>query len=350
MYAVIETGGKQYRVEVGTELEVELLDAEAGQSITLERVLLVADDADATIGTPLVSDAAVEAEVVGRQRGDKVIAFKYQPKARRRVKKGHRQELTLLRIADIRFQGRSAVGDATRAGTAKGADRKRLEEAAARQAAEDAALAAKLNVGTEAPAPSEEATEPASTADKPAPTAKAKPASRARATRKAPAPKAEAGAGTDAGESGTKGFEIYEDKAGEWRWRLRAANDELVAMSEEGFASKASVVRSLGVVRKNVAAAEDHVELTADDEAEGKTSKGFEVYEDKAGKWRWRLRAANGELLAIPEQGFASKAGVVKALDVVRRNVAAAKGHHEAGDDGESTKAAPRRTRTKKDG
>jgi large subunit ribosomal protein L21 len=353
MYAVIETGGKQYRVEVGTELEVELLDAEAGQSITLERVLLVADDADATIGTPLVSDAAVEAEVVGRQRGDKVIAFKYQPKARRRVKKGHRQELTLLRIADIRFQGRSAAGDTTRAGTAKGADRKRLEEAAARQAAEDAALAAKLNVGAqaEAPARAEEAAEPASTADKPAtPAAKAKPASRARATRKAPTSKVEVAAGTDAAESGTKGFEIYEDKAGEWRWRLRAANDELVAMSEEGFASKASVVRSLGVVRKNVAAAEDHMELTADDEAEDKTSKGFEIYEDKAGKWRWRLRAANGELLAIPEQGFASKAGVVKALDVVRRNVAAAKGHHEAGDDGEPTKAAPRRTRTKKDG
>ena len=92
MYAVIETGGKQYRVEVGTELEVELLDVEPGQSITLERVLLVADGSEAAVGTPVVEGAAVEAEVVGRQRGDKVIAFKYRPKARRRVKKGHRQE------------------------------------------------------------------------------------------------------------------------------------------------------------------------------------------------------------------------------------------------------------------
>src|SRR3954466_14335711 len=88
MYAVIETGGKQYRVEVGTELEGELLDVEPGQSITLERVLLVADGADATAGTPVVDGAAVDAEVVGATRGDKVIAFKYRPKARRRVKKG----------------------------------------------------------------------------------------------------------------------------------------------------------------------------------------------------------------------------------------------------------------------
>src|SRR4051794_33906163 len=150
MYAVIETGGKQYRVEVGTELEVELLDVEPGQSITLERVLLVADGADATVGTPVVDGAAVDAEVVGATRGDKVIAFKYRPKARRRVKKGHRQDYTVLRIADIRFGGKSAAESAPKRETK--ADRKALEEAAARQAAEDAALAAKLNVTAEAAA------------------------------------------------------------------------------------------------------------------------------------------------------------------------------------------------------
>ena len=64
MYAVIETGGKQYRVEVGTELEVELLDAEPGKTITIERVLLVADGDESTIGRPLVADAAVSAEVL----------------------------------------------------------------------------------------------------------------------------------------------------------------------------------------------------------------------------------------------------------------------------------------------
>jgi large subunit ribosomal protein L21 len=145
MYAVIETGGKQYRVEVGTELEVELLDAEAGSNITLPRVLLVADGADTAIGRPVVADAAVEAEVLRRDRGEKVIAFKYRPKARRRVKKGHRQELTVLRIADIRFNGKSAAEIAAKAAADARTERERLAEAAARQAAEDAALAAKLS-------------------------------------------------------------------------------------------------------------------------------------------------------------------------------------------------------------
>ncbi len=64
MYAVIETGGKQYRVEVGTELEVEHLDVQPGEAITLDRVLLVADGADASIGRPVVADAVVSAEVL----------------------------------------------------------------------------------------------------------------------------------------------------------------------------------------------------------------------------------------------------------------------------------------------
>ena len=90
MYAVIETGGKQYRVEVGTELEVDLMDAEPGQEITIDRVLLVADGDESAIGQPVVADAAVSVEVVRQARGEKVISFKYRPKARRRVKKGHR--------------------------------------------------------------------------------------------------------------------------------------------------------------------------------------------------------------------------------------------------------------------
>src|SRR6187200_153771 len=109
MYAVIETGGKQYRVEVGTELEVELLDAEPGRTITIDRVLLVADGDDSTIGRPLVADASVSAEVVSQTRGPKLIAFKYRPKARSRVKKGHRQELTVLRITDVRLGKKSAA-------------------------------------------------------------------------------------------------------------------------------------------------------------------------------------------------------------------------------------------------
>src|SRR3954464_5451686 len=164
MYAVIETGGKQYRVEVGTELEVELLDVEPGTSITMERVLLVADGAGAAVGTPLVDGAAVEAEVLRATRGDKVIAFKYRPKARRRVKKGHRQDLTMLRIADIRLGGKSAADSDKKSKASKADERQRVAEAAARQAAEDAALAAKLNVAAPEPEPA-----------KAKPAAKAKP-------------------------------------------------------------------------------------------------------------------------------------------------------------------------------
>jgi large subunit ribosomal protein L21 len=149
MYAVIETGGKQYRVEVGTELEVELLDAEVGKTITIDRVLLVADGDESSIGRPLVADASVSAEVLNPTRGPKLIAFKYRPKARSRVKKGHRQELTVLRIADITLGGKSAAKSARKAEEDAKTERQRLEEAAATQAAKDAELAAKLAVGAE---------------------------------------------------------------------------------------------------------------------------------------------------------------------------------------------------------
>src|SRR6476619_5593261 len=125
MYAVIETGGKQSRVEVGTELEVELLDAEPGKTITIDRVLLVADGDTPTIGRPLVEDASVSAEVVSQTRGPKLIAFKYRPKARSRVKKGHRQELTVLRIADLTVGGKSAAKAAAKAESAAKAERTR---------------------------------------------------------------------------------------------------------------------------------------------------------------------------------------------------------------------------------
>jgi large subunit ribosomal protein L21 len=175
MYAVIETGGKQYRVEVGTELEVELLDVEPGKTITLERVLLVADGVDSSIGRPLVAGAEVSAEVVRQTRGEKLISFKYRPKARSRVKKGHRQELTVLRINDITLGGKSAAASAMKAQDDAKTERQRLEEAAVAQAAKDAELAAKLTAG----------------AAKPATPAKAKPATPAAkaklATKAAPA-------------------------------------------------------------------------------------------------------------------------------------------------------------------
>jgi large subunit ribosomal protein L21 len=144
MYAVIETGGKQYRVEVGTELEVELLEAGPGDAVAFDRVLLVADGDAASIGRPVVANASVSGEILRRDRGEKLISFKYRPKARRRVKKGHRQELSVVRISDIVLDGRSAAADAAKAEEARKTERQRLEEAARKQAEQDAALAAKL--------------------------------------------------------------------------------------------------------------------------------------------------------------------------------------------------------------
>src|ERR1035437_1825535 len=144
MYAVIETGGKQYTVELGSELEVELLDAEPGQEINLDRVLLVVDGDRSAIGQPLVADAAVSARVLRQDRGVKTISFKYRPKARSRVKKGHRQELTVLKITDVRLGAKSAAEDAKEAEAAAEAARGKVAKVAARQAAEDAALADKL--------------------------------------------------------------------------------------------------------------------------------------------------------------------------------------------------------------
>lgn len=151
MYAVIETGGKQYRVEVGTELQVELLDIEPGKTITLERVLLVTDGDQSSIGRPIVPDAAVSAQVVRQIRGEKLISFKYRPKARSRVKKGHRQELTVLRISDITLNGKSAAKSAQKAEQDAKTERQRLEEVATAQAARDAELAARLAVGAATP-------------------------------------------------------------------------------------------------------------------------------------------------------------------------------------------------------
>jgi large subunit ribosomal protein L21 len=198
MYAVIETGGKQYRVEVGTELEVELLEAEPGDNITLDRVLLVADGDESTIGRPVVADAAVEAEVVRRERGDKVISFKYRPKARRRVKKGHRQELMILRITDVKLGGKSAAAAVRKAEAAAKTERQKLEEAAAKQAAEDAALAAKLAKAAAPKAAAKTTSKADAKATKPAAksAAKAAPKTTAKAdTRKTTTPRAKTQSG-----------------------------------------------------------------------------------------------------------------------------------------------------------
>jgi large subunit ribosomal protein L21 len=189
MYAVIETGGKQYTVELGTELEVELLDVEPGQEINLERVLLVADGETTAVGQPIVADAAVSARVLRRDRGEKTISFKYRPKARRRVKKGHRQELTVLKITEVRLGSKSAAAEAKVVEAKAEAEREKVAKAAARQAAEDAALADKLKERDKAAAATKKEA-PAKAAPKAAAPKAAAPKAAAEKPAKAAAPKA----------------------------------------------------------------------------------------------------------------------------------------------------------------
>ena len=107
MYAVFETGGKQYRAGAGDTLTVEKLDAEAGKPVTFDRVLLVNNDGQVTIGSPLVEQANVVANVVEHKRGPKLIAFKMKRRKGHRCKIGHRQDLTVVKVTDITTAGKT---------------------------------------------------------------------------------------------------------------------------------------------------------------------------------------------------------------------------------------------------
>jgi large subunit ribosomal protein L21 len=101
MYAVIESGNKQYRVAPGDTIEVERLEGEAGQTVTINRVLLVAQDGKVSVGTPTVDKAAVVADLVAQKRGPKTVAFKMRRREGYHKTIGHRQELTVLKIKAI---------------------------------------------------------------------------------------------------------------------------------------------------------------------------------------------------------------------------------------------------------
>ncbi|MFM2043061.1 MAG: ribosomal protein [Pseudomonadota bacterium] len=101
MFAVIRTGGKQYKVAAGDVIKVEKLVADEGASLKLDEVLLVSDAGSVTVGTPLVANASVTAEVVAQARGPKIIIFKKKRRQNYRRKNGHRQDLTVLRITGI---------------------------------------------------------------------------------------------------------------------------------------------------------------------------------------------------------------------------------------------------------
>jgi large subunit ribosomal protein L21 len=130
MYAVVTTGGKQYRVEAGNELTIERLAADAGASVTFDRVLLVGDGETVTVGTPIVDGATVSATVLGEALGPKLVIFKFKQKVKYRRTTGHRQHLTRVRIDEISAAGKTEKAERTSKSTAPKVEASDTAEAA----------------------------------------------------------------------------------------------------------------------------------------------------------------------------------------------------------------------------
>ncbi len=140
MYAVIKTGGKQYKVAPDDKIRVEKLSGAAGDTVKFTDVLMVGGDGDAMIGTPHVDGATVTAELVEQTRADKIVVFKKKRRKNYRRTAGHRQELSVLRITEIAAGGKKAKAEAA-AKPAKKADEKPAEAEAKADAADDATAA-----------------------------------------------------------------------------------------------------------------------------------------------------------------------------------------------------------------
>jgi large subunit ribosomal protein L21 len=113
-YAIVETGGKQYKVAPGQKIDVDRLGVAEGKDVELSKVLLITDEKDTIIGSPTIDGAKVIATCLGEEKGDKVIVFKYKPKVRYRRKKGHRQLYARLEIKEIVKPGEETAPKKTR--------------------------------------------------------------------------------------------------------------------------------------------------------------------------------------------------------------------------------------------
>lgn len=154
MYAVIRTGGKQYKVAKNDVIAVERLAGEAGDVIALDQVLLLGDGAAATIGSPLVGGACVAAEVLQQAQADKVLIFKKKRRHNYRRKKGHRQQVTVLRVTDILTDGKRpepGAKAAPKAEKAEGEKKPAAKKAAAKKTAAKKAPAKKAAAKKAAP-------------------------------------------------------------------------------------------------------------------------------------------------------------------------------------------------------
>lgn len=108
MFAIIETGGKQYKVEKGSTFQVEKIEAEDGSTITIDKVLLISGEGKLNIGNPMIDGAAVMAKVISQVKGEKLRIYKMKPKDHYQRTTGHRQKYTLIEITDIRARQRSS--------------------------------------------------------------------------------------------------------------------------------------------------------------------------------------------------------------------------------------------------
>jgi len=159
MFAVVKTGGKQYRVAKDDVIRVEKLEAEAGDTVLLNEVLMISDENGAQTGTPMLPGAVVEAEVVEQTRNKKIIIFKKKRRQNYRRKRGHRQHVTVLRVIDIALDGSSkkattkakvaaapagnADGDAPKAAAKKATAKKAAGKTTAKKATAKKAAAKK---------------------------------------------------------------------------------------------------------------------------------------------------------------------------------------------------------------
>jgi len=161
MYAVLMTGGKQYRVEAGSTLVVEKVGGEPGSSITFDRILLVGDGEDVMVGSPTVSGASVSATVLGEALGPKIVVFKFKQKVKYRRRTGHRQHLTRLRIDSISADGKTAKAEAPAPAPKREAPRPKATRAQEKPAGRRAAKAESMKPTPAATATTEAEAAPA---------------------------------------------------------------------------------------------------------------------------------------------------------------------------------------------
>ena len=152
MYAVVKTGGKQYRVAKDDKIIVDHIDAEAGDSVILDQVLMMADGDKLTVGTPTVSGAAVGATVLRQTRGPKIMVFRRKRRKNFRRVRGHRQDLTLLQINDIAADGKVKAPAKPKAEAKAAPAKAEAKKAAKKTAAKAEAKAAPKKAATKATA------------------------------------------------------------------------------------------------------------------------------------------------------------------------------------------------------